>query len=107
MELWEIKNRLRFRYTREQRKALKLKIPMTEELFWGCLNVAYCRHDSIALRWLLKTFPQYMRKYHEDYERRLQEDEVFRAEQEAESRRLKALCLSEFGEEWVKENWRD
>ena len=48
-----------------------------------------------------------MRKYHEDYERRLQEDEAFREEQEAESRRLKALCLSEFGEEWLKANWND
>ena len=63
--------------------------------------------DNLKLRWLMKTFPEYMRKIHDDYERRLVEDKEFREEQEAEARRLKSLCLKEFGEEWVKENWRD
>lgn len=81
------------------------KITMTEDLFWGCMNVCWCRFDRIGMRWLMMKFPQFMKKFHEDYEKRLQEDAEFRAEQEAESQRLKALCLEEFGEEWVNANW--
>lgn len=105
MELWQIKRYLRFRYTREQRKALSKKIPMTYDLFWGCMNVCYCRSDNVGMRYLRTMFPQFMREYHERFERRLEEDAAFREEYEAESRRLKQLCLEEFGEDWVKENW--
>ena len=106
MDFWQLKRNLRFRYTREQKKAMTGKIPMTEELFWGCMNTCYCRLDNLQLRWLMKTFPEYMKKFHDDYERRLEEDEAFREEQKKESQRLKQMCLEEFGEEWVKENWR-
>lgn len=105
MDWWQIKRNLRFRYTREQRKAMAGKIPMTTELYWGCVNICYCRSDNIKLHWLLKTFPQFMREFNKDYERRMKEDPEFRAEQEAESRRLKELCREEFGEEWLKEHW--
>ena len=105
MDLWQIKRNLCFPYTREQRKAMAGKIEMTSEIFWGCVDVCYCRCDNIKLRWLMKTYPQYMREFHEDYERRLKEDPEFRVKQEAESRRSKELCRKEFGEEWLKEHW--
>lgn len=100
-----IKNRSVYRYTREQRKAMAKKIDMTYDLFWGCMNVCYCRSDRVAMNYLMTMFPQFMREYSEKFERRLVEDPDFKKEYEEESRRLKALCLEEFGEEWVKENW--
>ena len=106
MELWQLKYYMRFRFTKEQKKAMAGKIPMTEKLFLDCFNVFYCRLDGVGFRWLMMKYPQFMRKFHEDYERRLEEDPDFREEQEKESQRLKQMCLEEFGEEWVKENWR-
>jgi hypothetical protein len=105
MEIWQIKRYIRFRYTREQRKAMAGKIPMTYDLFWGCMDICHCRLDRKTLRQLMNTYPQFMREQKERYEERLRTDKAFREEQEAESRRLKQLCLEEFGEEWVKENW--
>lgn len=107
MEWWQIKRYVRFRYTREQRKAMAGKTEMTYDLFWGCINVCYSRSDRKTLRCLLDTYPQFMRQFHDNYKRRLVEDSEFRVEQERESQRIKNLCLKEFGERWVKENWKD
>lgn len=80
---------------------------MTKELFWDCMAKCHIRYDSETRRKIWQEHHQYIIEFNQDYERRLQEDAEFRAEQEAEAQRLKALCLAEFGEEWVNENWRD
>lgn len=103
--LWRAKLNHRFRYTKEQKQAMANKIPMTEELFWGCMNVCYCRHDRTQLRWLMKTYPQWMRKFHEDYERELRENPERQAEEEREWQRIRGLLVEDYGEEYVSEHF--
>jgi len=105
--LFEIDKKLRFRYTREQKKAMSGKIPMTEELFWGCMNVTHCRLDNVKLRWLLKTYPQFMKKFSDDYDRRYRDDPVFREEQDKEWQRVRSLLVDDFGEDYVREHFTD
>lgn len=102
--LWRVSKNIRFRYTKEQKQAMSGKIPMTEELFWGCMNVCWCRLDRTQLRWLMKTFPEWMRKFNEDYDRKLEENPEFREEQEKEWQRVRWLLVEEYGEEYVREH---
>lgn len=101
--LWRLNRNIHFRYTREQKKAMSGKIPMTEELFWGCINVCYGRLDHAKLRWLLKTYPEWMRKFSEDYERELSINPDLQAEEERERERVRGLLVEDYGEELVKE----
>lgn len=99
--------KIRFRYTREQKLALEKKIPMTEELFWGCLNVCYARCDTLQLRELLHTYPQYMKKFSEDYEKELNDNPELRAKEERDWKELRASLVEDFGEEYVREHFTD
>lgn len=105
--LWERVRKIRFRYTKEQKQALSGQIPMTEELFWGCLDVCYGRSDSLQLRQLLQNHPEYMRKYLADCERERSEHPELRAAEEQEWLELKQRLIDEFGEEYVGEHFRD
>ena len=107
MELWQIRYNLRYRYTREQKKAMSGKIPMTEELFWGCVYIARARLDTVKFRWLLRTFPEYLKKYSEEYDREYEENPEFREEQDNEWKRIRSLLVEDYGEEYVKEHFRD
>lgn len=46
MELWKLKYRLRYRFTKEQKAAMAGEIPMTRELFFACLFVCRQRFDK-------------------------------------------------------------
>jgi hypothetical protein len=102
--LYDIDKAIRFRYSREQRKAMSGKIPMTEELFWGCMNVTYCRHDG-KLQWLMKTYPQYMKKFHEEYERERRENPELLVKEEQEWQELRQRLVDDFGEDYVREHF--
>lgn len=103
--LMEKVNRIRFRYTREQRQAIDGKIPMTEELFWDCVDVCYSRMDNIQLKRLMKTFPQYMRKFCDDYERERRENPELSTKEEQEWQELRQRLIDELGEEYVREHF--
>lgn len=105
--LFDIDKKIRFRYTREQKKAMSGKIPMTEELFWGCMNVTFCRYDNLQLRWLMNTFPEYMRKFSEDYERERRENPELRAKEEQEWQELRQRLVDDFGEDYIREHFTD
>ena len=105
--LWDISKKLRFRYSRKQKQAMKKKIPMTEELFWECVEVSYKRMNNLELRYLLKTFPEYMKKFSEDYERERLKNPELRAREEEEWAELRESLVADFGEEYVKEHFTD
>lgn len=107
MELWLRWHRLKHPFTLKQKLAIFGRIPMTKELFWDCMTKCHIRYDSETRQKIWKEHHQYIEEFNQDYEHRLRNDADFRAEQEAESQRLKALCLAEFGEEWINEHWQN
>ena len=107
MTLWKLALRLKYRYTKEQKKVFAGKLEMTEDRFWSCLNTAWGRQDHKRYHWLISTYPQYVKQQQAEYNRRFEEDADFRAAEEAKAERVKGILRAEMGEEWVKEHWRD
>jgi len=60
VELWKLKYRLRYRFTREQKAAMAGEIPMTKELFWDCLSVCRLRFEKERFWKLWNAYPDYV-----------------------------------------------
>lgn len=103
MDFWKLMFAIRYPYTREQRLAMKLRIPMTKDLFWECIYKSLLRTDRVALRWLSTTFPQYLHESVAEYERKLREDPEFRKQEEEQWKLLLESVQAAFAEEDVLE----
>ncbi len=44
---------------------------MTYDLFWECLNIAYCRFDMKTYKEIWHGYPQYVKEFYEEYEREM------------------------------------
>lgn len=53
-------------FTREQKEALAGKIPMTKELFWGCLTVCRIRDDTKHFFEVWNKYPDYIKACYEE-----------------------------------------
>ena len=62
--------RLHYRLNREQKKVMSGKIPMTEKLFWACLDVFFQRYEREKFWELWNKYPIYVRKNFEEWEER-------------------------------------
>ena len=105
--LWRQLKNIRYRYTRKQKQAMLGQIPMTEGLYWECFNTAWCRCDNLTLRELLNKFPQFMIKKYEEIDRRLADNPNLLAEEEQYWKDLRSRMVEEFGEEFVKEHYKE
>ena len=95
MEWWLLKYRLRFRFTWKQKAALAGKIPMTKELFWGCLDVAYARFDMETFKKIWHSYPQYVKEFNEEYEREM-------SDPNSPKRKRLTKIGKNFGQSWLK-----
>ena len=108
MQWWLLKYRLRFRFSRKQRAAIAGKIPMQKDLFWECLNIAYCRFDMKTYQEIWHSYPQYVKEFNEEYEREMSDsNSPKRKKADEDWKVLRAKLVEEFGEEWVKEHCKD
>lgn len=108
MRWWLLKCRLRFRFSRKQKAALAGKIPMTKDLFWECLNIAYCRHDMKTYWEIWNSYPEYVDKFNEEFDREMANpNSDLRKEHDAWWANLRSKLVEEFGEEWVAKNCKD
>lgn len=105
--LWRHFKNLRYRYTRKQRQAMTGQIPMTRELFWECFNVAWCRYDNLQLRELVNTFPHFMKEKYDEIGKRLEDNPQLLEQEEQYWKQLRSRMVDEFGEEFVKEHYKD
>jgi len=108
MEWQLLKYRLYYPFSRKQKAAMAGRVPMTKDLFWSCLDTAYCRLDTKNLKMLLRTYPQYMQEYREAAEREMADpNSPRRKKDEEEWARLRARLVEYYGEEYVRENFAD
>ena len=105
--LWKIHNNLRYRYNKRQRQAMTGQIPMTEELFWECFNVAWCRCHTTEFNELLEKYPQYVRKKFDELERERENNPQLAEQEEQYWLELRSRLVEAFGEEFVAENYKD
>ena len=114
LEWWVYKYRLkfgyklRFRFTRRQRQALTEKIPMTKELFWGCLDVYYLRHDMPHFWEIWNKYPQFIKEWNDEFDRDM-EDPTSKRRQEHDIwwKNMRQRLIDAMGEDWVKENCKE
>ena len=69
---WQfLKYKLKYRFTRQQKKALAGKIPMTEDLFWGCLDIYYLRLEMENFWKVWNAHPEYVRRWQADIDEKM------------------------------------
>ena len=108
MEWQLLKYRLRFPYSRKQKAAMAGRIPMTKELFWSCLETAYCRMDTLTIRMLMHTFHHYIQEYSNEYAKKMSDpNSSARKKADAHWAQLRQKLVETQGEEWVRENCID
>ena len=80
---------------------------MTEREFWKCLDIAWEQHNTKKIYELLQTYPQYISKAMEAYMQRLQDDAVFREQQDKQWQEGRIRLVEALGEDWVNEHCTD
>ena len=105
--LWRTVNDIRYRYTKQQRQAIAGQIPMTEELFWECFNVAMCRCHTTEFDELLKKYPQYLQKRLDELESERRGNPQLLEQEEQYWQELRARLVEACGEEYVTEHYNE